>query len=102
MKRREFITLLGGAAATLPLAAHAQQPAMPIIGILGGQSAETYAPFLEMFRLGLNETGYREGRNLAIESRWAQGRYDRLPDLADAVICRLVAVTLPLAGTDAA
>ena len=56
---------------------------MPVIGILGGQFAETYAPFLEPFRLGLNDAGYREGHNLAIETRWAQGRYDRLPDLAD-------------------
>jgi putative ABC transport system substrate-binding protein len=101
VRRRAFISLIGGAAAW-PLAARAQRSAMPVIGLLGGQSPETYAPFLETFRLGLNETGYREGHNLAIESRWAQGRYDRLPDLADALIGRRVAVIFAVAGTEAA
>src|SRR5262249_35268804 len=100
-KRREFITLLSGAA-SWPLAARAQQPAMPVIGILGGQSPQTYAPFLEPFRLGLNETGYREGHNLAIESRWAQGRYDRLPDLADVLVSQRVALIFAVGATEAA
>ena len=99
--RRSFITLLGGAAAW-PLAARAQQPAIPVVGILGGQSAETYAPFLEPFRLGLNDTGYREGHNLAIEARWAQGRYDRLPDLADVLVSRRVALIFAIGATEAA
>ena len=75
---------------------------MPVIGILGGQSAETYAPFLEPFRLGLNDTGYREGHNLAIEARWAQGRYDRLPDLADVLVSRRVALIFAIGATEAA
>jgi putative tryptophan/tyrosine transport system substrate-binding protein len=98
MRRRNFIAFLGGAA-MWPLAGRAQQP---VIGILGGQSAETYAPFLEPFRLGLNDTGYREGHNLAIEARWAQGRYDRLPDLADVLVSRRVALIFAIGATEAA
>ena len=102
MIRRDFITLLGSAAAAWPLAARAQQPSMPLIGFLHGGSAEANQGFTSTFRQGLKQTGFSEGQNLAIEFRWADGHYDRLPALASDLIGRQPTVIVAAGGDNSA
>ena len=98
MKRREFVRLLGSAAAVWPLAALAQQPAMPVVGFMSGRSSEDSVHLVAAFRQGLREAGFVEGQNVAVEFRWARGEYSRLPALAAELVGRRIAVFVGIGG----
>jgi hypothetical protein len=102
MRRREFIAGLAGAAAAWPLAAHARQTGLPVMGFLGSASPDLYVGRMRAFHQGLSETGYVEGRKVAIEYRWAEGRNDRLRALAADLVRRQVSVIACISGTPAA
>jgi putative tryptophan/tyrosine transport system substrate-binding protein len=102
MRRREFVALVGGGAIGLPLAARAQQSTIPVIGFLHLSSLETTRQYLAAFHQGLGDTGYIEGRNVAIEYRWAQGRNDRMSTLVAELVHRQVSVIVTLESTNGA
>jgi putative tryptophan/tyrosine transport system substrate-binding protein len=102
LKRREFITLLGGAALAWPLTARAQRPSIPIVGFLNSQSPGPFSHMVGGFRESLAEAGFIEGQNIAIEYRWAEGQYDRLPALANDLVGRGLAVLVATGGEPSA
>ena len=100
MRRREFITVISGAAAW-PLMAHAQQPTIPVIGLLGSATANEWTPYVKAFHQGLRDAGYVEGENVAIEARWANSQYERLPAMAAELVQRHVTVIAAFSTTAA-